>query len=945
MLSTKSKLFIFTLTIIILSTMTIYSSVHPSYSKKVVIDTMPFYPDAVYDKTTPRPNDYFTNKIGEWPVRYYEIEPYLNRVAISSSRVIVETYGQTHEGRDLFNVIISSEANIERIESIRADLNKISNPEKISNIQELHKITKTLPASAWLGYCIHGDEISGVDAAMQLIYHLVAAQDSTTLHLLDNVVIIIDPTQNPDGRERYLSMLQTYKSFMPNYDRHAMQHQGVWPWGRGNHYLFDLNRDWILNVQPKTKGGLQIFLRGNPHLVIDAHEMGSSDNYLFTPPREPINFNTPSNVKKWWNLFHKDQASAFDIRGWPYYIGEWHEQWYPGYGSAWATFTGTVGILYEQAGVDGMFVKQPNNYILTYHEAVNHQFTSSITNLFTTANNRENLLNDYYQTRKKIVNQGKSSGLQFLFKPDKDEIKMKRFIENLTTQGIKVAKATGSFIVTNAINIFNEKQSSVKFPEGTYIVNTAQPSGALAKAVLEFDPRLSYEFLKEERRELEKYDESKMYEVSSWSLPLAYNIDAYWTTSKFKVNSDEITKVQLSSGLLNNPDADFAWVIDMLGEKTYKVLNRLFLENLIIYASEKEFTIENIKYNAGSLVIRRRGNPPNTAEILNEIAEQFGMDINGVNTGQSSSGSFLGAPTFRMLKQPKLAILTGEPLGITSFGSLWNAIDFELEIPHSLLRISSLAHANLDKYNILIVPSAWGSLSNELTGYVKEKISGWIRNGGTLICVGNATFWAVDSATGLSQARARRDVLEKLADYGKALEREKRAESPPLDTIALWYPEKIEKEKVKDEKPSFPPKKELEDIDRWQRKFAPQGAILKVNLDNEDWMTFGLSKSIPAIFGGSRVLMAKSPVSIPARFADNVNIRISGLLWPEARERIAESVFATHESKGKGQIILFSQDPNFRGYFYGTRAMFVNAILYGPGFGSRASGPYQQDEK
>ncbi|RKX19924.1 MAG: hypothetical protein DRP35_06900, partial [Candidatus Zixiibacteriota bacterium] len=407
----------------------------------------------------------------------------------------------------------------------------------------------------------------------------------------------------------------------------------------------------------------------------------------------------------------------------------------------------------------------------------------------------------------------------------------------------------------------------------------------------------------------------------------------------------KITEVQLSSGSLINPDADFAWVINMLGEKTYKVLNRLFLENIIIYASEKEFTIENIKYNAGSLVIRRRGNPPNTVEILNEIAEQYGLDINGVNTGQSSSGSFLGAPTFRMLKQPKLAILTGEPLGTSSFGSLWNAIDFELEIPHSLLRISALGYANLDKYNVLIIPSAWGSLSNELTGYVKEKISGWIKGGGTLICVGNATFWAADSTTGLSQTRTRRNVLEKLTDYGKALEREKHAESPPLDTIALWYPEKVEKKKDKKEKLSSLPKKELEDIDRWQRKFAPQGAILKVNLDNEDWMTFGLGKSIPAIFGGSRVLMAKSPVSVPARFADNVNIRMSGLLWPEARERIAESVFATHESKGRGQIILFPQNPNFRGYFYGTRAMLVNAILYGPGLGSRASEPYQQDEK
>ncbi len=933
---------VFLVLILLIISGNITAAPHPSYSKQVVIDTMPFYPGAVYDLAIPAPNEHFKNKIGQWPSRYHEIVSYIIMIANTSDRVIIETHGQSHEERDLFNVIISSENNIGNLEEIRLQLNKLGNPDQISNIKQVNEIAASLPASAWLGYSIHGDEISGVDAAMQLIYHLAAAQDSVTLHLLDNVVMVIDPIQNPDGRERYLSMLQTYQSSVPNYDRHAMQHQGVWPWGRGNHYLFDLNRDWILLTQPETKGKLQTILRWNPQLVVDAHEMGTGDNYLFTPPREPVNYNTPSNVRKWWQVFSKDQATAFDERGWPYYVGEWHEQWYPGYGSAWATYFGSIGILYEQAGVDGMFVKQPNGYLLTYHEAVNHQFTSSLTNLFSLANNRPELLEDYYQTRKKIVDEGTRSGLKFLFIPDEDELKTKKFIESLINQGIAVLQAEKSFTVSSSTDSYGKTASSKEFPMGTYIVSTAQPTGALAKAVLEFDPHLNLEYLKEERRELEKYDETKMYEVSTWNVPLAYDIEAYWTTSKISVSSKNIDEVSTRSGKMFNAKASFAWVVNMVGEKTYLFLNRLFSENLLIYASEKEFTIDGNNFNPGSLVIRRRGNPDHTSQLLSNIAEEIGIDVFGVNTGSSSMGSFLSAPTFRMLKQPKVALLTGEPLGISSFGALWFAIDKELKIPHSLIRFASLPYTDIDKYNVLILPPAWGNLSSQLSGQTKKKIENWVNSGGTLICVGNAAFWAADSATGLSQARAKRNVLEKLDVYDKALDRVKHAEAPPVDTMALWYPEKVKKtDKKKEDKPKLS-KKELEDLDEWQRKFSPGGVILNAILDKEDWMTFGMGKSVPVMFNGSRALMAKKPIVTSARLDTYNNLRISGLLWNEARERLAETAYATHESKGKGQLILFPQHPNMRAYFFGSRKLFINAILYGPGFGSRAEGPYNQ---
>ncbi|MEW5995182.1 MAG: M14 family zinc carboxypeptidase, partial [Candidatus Zixiibacteriota bacterium] len=435
------------------------AGLHPSYSEKAIVDTVPFYEDGRYDAAIPHPNEYLTEPLGQWPMNYQEMAACIKALAESSDRIVLRTRGQTHEGRELFNIFVSSRSNIANLEKYRSQMHRVADPDQIKTETELDEVVEHLPAFAWLGYTIHGDELSGTDAAVLLAYHLAAANDSATLHLLDNLIIIIDPLENPDGRERYVHMLQQYRSHVPNYDANALQHEGVWPWGRTNHYLFDLNRDCILVTQPETVGKLRTMLKYHPVLAVDAHEMGSHATYLFSPPREPINYNTPSNVRKWYETFNKDQAAAFDRRGWPYYAGEWNEQWYPGYTSAWPTFIGAVGILYEQAGVGGGIVKQRDDYLLTFHESVNHQFTSSLANLHTAADNRTELLKDYHNERKAIVEQGRRSRLQFLFVPDDDEIKMQRFIESLINQGIDVQRATRKFTVQKATDIYLEEKS------------------------------------------------------------------------------------------------------------------------------------------------------------------------------------------------------------------------------------------------------------------------------------------------------------------------------------------------------------------------------------------------------------------------------------------------------------------------------------------------------
>ncbi len=932
----------FSLVILAISVSPSQAEMNPSYDYYAPIDTVPFYPGASYDPSIPRPEEVLPNPIGTWPNRYEDIVRYIEKLASVSDRVMLVPHERTFEGRQLYNVIISTPANLGELSTYRDGMAQIADPSKLSG-PDLDAAIKSQPAFAWLGYSIHGDEISGTDAASMLCYHLAAATDSATVHILQNVIVIIDPSENPDGRDRYLSMLQIYRSHVPNYNRRSAQHSGVWPWGRGNHYWFDLNRDWIVQRQPETRGRTKTILEYNPVTVVDAHEMGSNSTFLFVPPREPINYNTPPSIMKWYKKFSADQAKALDKRGWPYYNGEWNDQWFPGYGSSWSTFFGAIGILYEQAGVVGQLVRQQSDYILTYHESINHQFTSSLANLTTTADNREQLLKDYHNTRHDIAEQGRRSGLSYVFVPDDDQLKTKRFIESLIDQGITVEQAQAAFTVAEATSGYGTTEKSRSFPSGSYIVRTAQAEGALAKAVLDFDPHLKLDFLKEERRELEKFDETRMYEVSTWSLPLGWDMDAWQTTSAISVNAQPITKVTLPEGGLVNPDARFAFIVDMKGEKTFQTMVRLFKDRIVVYASEKPFTVEGHQFRRGALLIRKLGNPDDLATRLQAIADEVGIEIVGVNTGASSAGSDLGAETFHLLRQPRIAILTGSPLDYNSAGVNWFVVDRELGIPHSLLRVDELGYSDLSPYNVLVIPSAWGgSLQRSLTQSARSKLRDWVHSGGTLICMGSSAAWAADSATGLTSVKLKRQALEDLGDFDRWVGREERAEAPPVDTMALWHPEKAATPTAKEKEAGAKlSKDDLKDLDQWQRKFSPRGVILRANVDTEDWLAFGMKPQVPVIVYTDDAFLSDNSVKTTARFADENNLRLSGLLWPEARARWAKTAYAVHERSGQGQIVLFADNPDMRAYFYGTRKMLVNALLYGPGMGTRFDGPYQ----
>ena len=902
-----------------------------------------------YSDDIDKPDNFLDFGYGERVANPKQITDAINAWSLQSDRIKVVEYAKSHEGRPLMAVFISSSDNINRLSEIQSNISMLTDARNL-NDRKAMEIIDNLPAIAWMAYSIHGNETSGADAALGIIYHLIASNDSEVLDMLSNMVVVIDPMMNPDGRDRFSKSLEQYRGTAPNYDDQSLLHTGDWPYGRTNHYFFDLNRDWIYLTQPETQGRVPLINKWRPQIMVDGHEMGPQDTFMTGPPREPINTNIDKDLIKWGNVFAQDQASAFDDRNWRFYTGEWHEDLYPGY-SFYVQFRGTLGILYEQSRMAEDGVRRPEGTIQSYKESVHHQYVSTISNLKTLEKNSKAMYKDYWDGRKYNVSKnGEYSNQTFVILPNKNITRLNTLAEKLEAQDIKIYKNVKPIKVEQVLKQNGVKEENFTIPAGSMIVPNLQPEAPLIAAMLEFDAEIKESVLLEERQVTLKNGSSIMYDTTAFNLTMMYGLPAVTVPENIESG---LINWELEASEIDTQKSAVMWVVDGVDDRSVSFAARLMEQDVQVRIIDKESTLSGYQFSRGSVTVIAMDNPniENLNDLVNIVATDLNVSVYSVDSGFGPDAlPDWGGRHFRLLNRPQIALLSHSGFSSYDVGVSWWSLDHHLGIRHSQLDASLVNYGDLRRYNTIILPSGYSNInSNQLS-----IISDWVEQGGTLIAHNGSSRY-LSSNNGIGSVKTVQNTFDDIDDYNIDLQREflsldEMISIPEVSnklSLEISYPWELSKTKYT--------KDELETRDKWQSLFMPSGAIVAGRIDSDHWLTFGTPETIPLLYSNYPVLMTGGNSEAAVRigelvFSDSneyrsinwsdippnndLNIKMSGLVWPEAAQRIANSAYLTRERYGKGQIILFSGEPNFRGSSLGTNRLWLNAVIYGSGLGT-----------
>ncbi len=955
-----------------------------------LIDLQVLFPGTTFETGIPSQLDVTGVVPGDRPLRPEEVLAFYSALAEASPRAQLIEYAKSHEGRPLVVLAISDEQTIARLDDFQKEHAALLDPRQggVPSVADLAGVK----AVAWMAYGIHGDELSSTDAAAALAYWLVAGQDSGATELRANLVVLMDPCENPDGRGRYLAQIQSFAHRTANPDQDDLSHRAVWPWGRGNHYLFDMNRDWFTMIQPESARSEHI-ARWIPQVMVDSHEMGANASYLFPPPRHPFNPYLPPNTAKWETSFSNDQAQALDKHGFPYFSGEWNEEFFPGYGSSWVSYHGTIGILYEMSRTSGTLVQKRGGTVRTFAQAVEHQVTSSVANLTSLSADPAQILHDQIAARQTAIDNGRKGPVKaWIFPADpRHPDRAGKLAGLLVRQGIEVqilsdknAKASGLRSVSTGEKI------DLELVPGTFMVKMDQPSGFLAHALLDPHVAMETKFFQEEREYLEKGKGSRLYETTAWSLALTQGTPFYWADRLPGGTWSEIDGSAMDAPSTEVPTEFSSLILDGDPDTAPRVLADLLQAGINVRVAQKPFTVDGHSFNRGSMVIRKEANEHHLVARLETIATRHEFAMIPVNTSRSSEGPDLGGSHFDVLVEPRVGVLAGMPISPTEFGVVWHLLDQELDLRFSSIDVGRLGRIDLSRYNVLVFPSAMGGpeMYRQTIGpRGMENLRQWVRAGGTAIGFGGGAKMLADEKTELTNARFRSQALAvhpspvwslsaeeaeaagrtqatglrvaatkadedegapvghgSLYDIapilgpGAALFAKGHDQGTPLKTkpmpMAEWIKSVLPQGRLSAEEG------DLAAADARLRRFMPQGALLRADLDPEFWLNFGLGDDITVWFGGDDTIIASSPVTVGSLFPEVERMHLGGLLWPEGAARMAHTAYATREGVGRGQVILFATNPVFRRWMKDTERMFMNAVLLGPGLGTRWSSPW-----
>ncbi len=826
-----------------------------------------------FDPNIPSPEKFLGYAIGTHHTRHDRIVAYLQELARVSDKASITQYGMTHEYRPLVMLTITSVENQANLESLRIKHLEVCDPNK--NITDF----SDLPIFINLGYNVHGNEPSSSEAAMLTAYTLVASQSAEVKNQLENAVIFVDPTINPDGRDRHTHWANMYKGNPMVADPKDAEHNEYWPRGRTNHYWFDLNRDWLLGINPESRGKLKWYHQWYPNVVTDFHEMGTNSTHFFEPmkangSKDPIM--PKENYVQLNETFAKYFVQDLDAIGSLYFTKEVFDGTYPGYGSSYPDVQGGLGLLFEQASSRGHVQETPMGKI-TFAYTIRNQYTSSLATVRASIENKDVLYN--YQRnffKSALTNASKKSIKGYVFGDPYDQNRNKAFIDKLLLHKIKVYKLTSK--ITRNGKVFD--------PEHSYVVPTRQDQYRMVQTMFE-----TYK----------EYTDSVFYDASGWSVVNFYNMPYAPVTGNLYSgeiiqSADDIVDAQ------NVERSSYAYLIDWDDYFAPALLYYLQNHDVRVMSGFKPFSIsttkENKNFGYGALMIpvsKQKLSADSLFSLLSMASSKYSVDIHSVKSGYSIKGIDLGSRSFKPLKKPKAIMPIGNGVSAYEAGEVWHLLDTRVGMPITKVPLRNFSSITLKDYTVMVMVSGNYKM---LDSAQRQKITNWANEGNTLITIRQASEWAIN------QKMVKEKLLKK--------EKEKK---------------KKEQEKGKD---IVVKRKSYVESGESIGKESVGGAIFNVDLDLTHPLAFGYRSRIVPVYRNSTVWVSPSQNEYSTVAKYTANPHVDGFITDKnLNEYLKPSASLIVSPMGKGRAVIFADNPNFRGSWYGTNRLFLNALFLG----------------
>ncbi|HPJ04651.1 MAG TPA: M14 family metallopeptidase [Bacteroidales bacterium] len=817
------------------------------------------------------PEQYLGYKPGEKFTLQHTLTDYFMHVAEHSPNASYIRYGETWEGRPLSACIISAPENLARLDQIiKSNLQR-------AGFAEGNPVTEPVPI-IWLAYSVHGSEPAGAEAAMQVLHALVTRSWKGSEEWLEKMIIVIDPCQNPDGRDLFTTRYLRAQGWPPNSNPDAWEHHQDWPSSRLNHYLFDLNRDWSWHVQKETQARTKLYNSFMPHVYADFHEMGSESTYFFPPGADPWHEIITPWQKEFHSLTGKKTAELFDTRFRLYFTKENFDLFCPSFGDTWPLFNGAMGFTFEQGGgaQAGLSLARETQDTLTLRHRVEGHFLSSMAVIATAAENSEKLLTSFYEYFGNATTNPECEYKTIIIKGSADAASLESLIELLESNQIRYSSPQAAGKKIKAFEYRSGAETSLTIEENDLLISAYQPQGRLIQVMFEPASRSS---------------DSVSYDLTAWALPYVYNIEVYASKERLTVTERKSPKASLTAASSSEEPADtlpvYAWAASMTGFNELKFMGKLFRSGLNVRSSHHPFTVAGKTFNRGSVVVARGDN--STVLQFNEkvkaAAAASGVKLVPLTGGMVSTGKDLGSGYSPAGKGPRIALAGGEGAS-QAFGEIWFFLERELEYPVTVVKADKLKEMDLSEYDVLILPG--GSLTE-----AKEKIMQYVKEGGKVVALDSAiALFRGEKSTALGKAYDAREAEEK-----------KNVKATFADTTML---------------------QRYEDRRRLSVTGRSAGAIFRVQLDDSHPFAFGM---------GKEWFLMKRNEGLPfLEKGNNIGyitdtIPVSGFAGYKYLKKVKNTGVIASETIGKGTVVYISEDPYFRAYWKSGRVLLGNIFF------------------